>query len=678
MKYSTVTGEKTFYDDSNSPLRGNKINAIAVDEKGNKWIGTEKNLIEYNNNGWIVYNTSNSGIPGNLIFSILPAGKYIWFGTNNGVARFDGKVWNIYNSSNSDLKNNSVYKLASDRQGNLFAGTYGGLYKYNGKIWNKIYDDEVDALAVDTIGNAWVGTIHKGLTVTNGKTDTLYNPNNSTVSTGVMDVYIDKSNIVWVGTQAGGLSKFDGSKWTHYISTNSSIPSDYVDNIVVDNNNLLWFGAMWRVIRFDGSNWQTISADNSNFVGGYAYQMALDTSGTAWFNFNGVTSFDGTKWRNINSSNSEVPWSTVNAIFSDRRGNLWVSAGTESGRFNGTKWYHVDNFPSANVYLPDGKGNILLISSNQLYKFNGNSTVPLSARSVSRIAVDSNGYYWAWTDSGLVKFDGANTKLFGISDLQLPSTEIKDMEIDKFNNIWFITNVYVYDPPYNSYSYNALSKFDGKTSTIYSGFPNSINQIRPVAGNSMWITAPGYGLIEFDGENKIIYTPDNSGLISTDIKTFGIDKNNNKWIGQSKCLSIFNENGVVFNTPNLPDDDSTSTDTTKSDSTSQDTTASDAVLIPKELYLSQNYPNPFNPSTVIKYQLPVAGRVELTVYDILGNEVAVLVDKYQNAGSYQIVFNTQQTQTCLPDRQATNLFQAAFIFMDFVREISRSLKRCCI
>ncbi|MBK9096827.1 MAG: T9SS type A sorting domain-containing protein [bacterium] len=56
--------------------------------------------------------------------------------------------------------------------------------------------------------------------------------------------------------------------------------------------------------------------------------------------------------------------------------------------------------------------------------------------------------------------------------------------------------------------------------------------------------------------------------------------------------------------------------------------------------LYQNYPNPFNPNTVISYQLPINGKVTLKVYDVLGNEIAVLVDEYKPAGNYEVEFNT--------------------------------------
>jgi hypothetical protein len=55
--------------------------------------------------------------------------------------------------------------------------------------------------------------------------------------------------------------------------------------------------------------------------------------------------------------------------------------------------------------------------------------------------------------------------------------------------------------------------------------------------------------------------------------------------------------------------------------------------------LAQNYPNPFNPATIINYQIPVEGQVSLKVYDMLGNEVATLVNEMKTAGEYQVDFN---------------------------------------
>ncbi len=61
--------------------------------------------------------------------------------------------------------------------------------------------------------------------------------------------------------------------------------------------------------------------------------------------------------------------------------------------------------------------------------------------------------------------------------------------------------------------------------------------------------------------------------------------------------------------------------------------------IPTEFSLSQNFPNPFNPSTKISWQSPIGSWQTLKMYDILGNEIATLVDEYKPAGRYEIEFN---------------------------------------
>lgn len=60
---------------------------------------------------------------------------------------------------------------------------------------------------------------------------------------------------------------------------------------------------------------------------------------------------------------------------------------------------------------------------------------------------------------------------------------------------------------------------------------------------------------------------------------------------------------------------------------------------PKEYFLFDNYPNPFNPTTNIQYSIPSNELVTLKVYDILGREVATLVNESKTAGSYSVNFN---------------------------------------
>ena len=93
--------------------------------------------------------------------------------------------------------------------------------------------------------------------------------------------------------------------------------------------------------------------------------------------------------------------------------------------------------------------------------------------------------------------------------------------------------------------------------------------------------------------------------------------------------------GMYNNLPNIPF-------ILKSDSLNVFVTdVADDVITVKGFSLSQNYPNPFNPSTKINYQIQLASKVSLKVFDVLGNEVATLVDENKSAGNYEVDFVAQ-------------------------------------
>ena len=67
--------------------------------------------------------------------------------------------------------------------------------------------------------------------------------------------------------------------------------------------------------------------------------------------------------------------------------------------------------------------------------------------------------------------------------------------------------------------------------------------------------------------------------------------------------------------------------------------ASEKPLLPSAFELDQNYPNPFNPETSIHFALPTMARVQLVVYNVLGQQVAVLVDGEYPAGDHRVTWN---------------------------------------
>lgn len=69
--------------------------------------------------------------------------------------------------------------------------------------------------------------------------------------------------------------------------------------------------------------------------------------------------------------------------------------------------------------------------------------------------------------------------------------------------------------------------------------------------------------------------------------------------------------------------------------------------LPESFVLYQNYPNPFNPSTTIKFNLPQQGKVTLSIFNILGQKVATLIDEIKDAGQYKVLFNAASAGTNL-------------------------------
>ncbi|MBA7602157.1 Ycf48-like protein [subsurface metagenome] len=96
----------------------------------------------------------------------------------------------------------------------------------------------------------------------------------------------------------------------------------------------------------------------------------------------------------------------------------------------------------------------------------------------------------------------------------------------------------------------------------------------------------------------------------------------------------------------------------------------DPPIIPSAFILDQNYPNPFNPVTTIRFGLPDAVRTRLLVYDLLGREVAHLVDRDMTAGYHQVIWDGR---TASGREVPTGLYIARLVTPEFTKSIKMVL-----
>jgi hypothetical protein len=92
-----------------------------------------------------------------------------------------------------------------------------------------------------------------------------------------------------------------------------------------------------------------------------------------------------------------------------------------------------------------------------------------------------------------------------------------------------------------------------------------------------------------------------------------------------------------------------------------------AVAAPERFELFQNYPNPFNPTTTISYQLPVASCISLKIFNLLGQEVATLVEGEQLAGLHQATWEARGIAS------GVYVYQLVARFSDGSRSVSRRM-----
>ncbi|MGE5811347.1 MAG: T9SS type A sorting domain-containing protein [Ignavibacteria bacterium] len=179
--------------------------------------------------------------------------------------------------------------------------------------------------------------------------------------------------------------------------------------------------------------------------------------------------------------------------------------------------------------------------------------------------------------------------------------------------------------PENMPNYGGQNFFAGYELNIF--YPNGMN--------GMWGSGYGGGMMGF-GNNmnfQFHYTDEQLSYynMSEDhIKIMAWNSQMNNWQ---------NINGTIDKQNNLIKFSTNTVSNYFALSSQSVTTVENNGNVPSKFALEQNYPNPFNPATTIKYSIPVSEFVRVKIYDVLGKEIATLVNREQAAGSYKVEFD---------------------------------------
>ncbi len=277
-----------------------------------------------------VLDTTNSGIPSNLVASMLfDSNDHLWVGTNTkGIGHFDGTNWAYYNAGNTPgLLSNYINDIKEHPNGDMYFGTGLGITVKSGNTWT----------TYDTSNFSYY---------TSG---TYYNP---------YQIYVqfDSQGDAYTVTHGGNpnvirVYKFDGTSWTMlHEDTAQVIPSTYryPRDFIIDNNDHIWVKNGYR---FDGSNWTEVP--RPSVLGDYYESgIAIDTNGIVWTtleNLNTVktaiaVSHNGanyTLYDSVRSSSSFLTWDMFVSV-DPNTNHVWyanMNAGTTHRWFDGSVWH---------------------------------------------------------------------------------------------------------------------------------------------------------------------------------------------------------------------------------------------------------------------------------------------------------------------------------------------------
>lgn len=606
--------------------------AVVPGVSGNDGImaGTNSGLFLSSDGGrsWVSFNgnlppSGPYGTPS--VASLLIVDTNIYAGTGSGIylSTNGGLSWTVEDSGLSD---SSIDCLAAG-DSDIFAGTFSGVFVStdHGRHWTLGHNgitsyDHVGALAAmgnrifaGTDGAAYVST------------------DNGTTWTKVLDNYVtsfavDGSDIYAGLANAGvAVSRDSGRTWSQLGLTNV-----FVQTLAVRTDRsgqpIILAGTANGVYSYTGrgSTWQAEGIANP-------YVMCLATAGTDLFaGTNGgifVSTDEGASWTNSGPDSLQHPIGALAAYGDDvfaAPGGRGIFRSTDGG----LNWTAVDSG------LPGSSVTAIAVVGSTLYAGLAGPVIVIAGSSAERALTSNLGVYsstdfgasWHMANSGLPA--ATVTGIAGNNSILFAQTQGGLFRSTDGGASWTYANNEFVAPGLNTVTVGSYAVYAG---TVAGGILVSTD------GGVNWSRSDS-GLADKDirsileyGRNVFAATQSGKVFLSTDQAM--------SWSPVDSGLTAAEVDGLTILDGRLFAATAGAGVWSRPLSEMPLGIDIDSAGVPTSYLLSQNYPNPFNPTTVIRFVGRSSGSVSLKVYDVLGREVATLVDGRESAGTHSVVFN---------------------------------------
>ncbi len=436
-------------------LSQNSVNAIAQDEQGYIWIGTQEGLNRFDGHDTLLFERDafdTTSLSHNWIWSLMiDSNKELWIGTDGGgINIYDDKnetfrtIHHDPNNANT-ISSNRTSALFQDANGDYWVGTVtSGLNRIDGEtgrvtrymhdpaVPNSLPHNSVLTIYEDTRDRLWIGTDGGGLArfdrttnsfVRHQRSDSEYSLSNNTVAA----ILEDRDGWLWVGTRDGGLNKLDTEtgkfqRYLHSADDPTSLSNNIVQNIMQDRDGTLWIATdrglnEWHPERNGFARYYSKDNDSSSLSDNRLTTLFQSTDGVLWVgSFLGVNkwNFLSDAFTHYRKEDGALGADVVTSIAESSIGDLWI--GTYGGGIT-----RIDR----------------LAGKVSIYRKDDLDPDSLGDNRVMALFIDDKDIVWAGTRSqGLNRLDPQTGTVERITQPTLSSNRISAVYGDPDGTLW--------------------------------------------------------------------------------------------------------------------------------------------------------------------------------------------------------------------------------------------------
>ena len=646
-----------------TPLPSEYVNDIEFAAGGVVWIATDQGLVKKDGESWTVFDSFNSPLFHDVVRSIdLDSDGHVWMNNTRvtgglaGIFEFDGVSWRSF-AVPTELPWEDPWRslggLVVDRDDHVWVShdNLTGVAEFDGSSWT-LHGDGVavfSGMAQDLFGNIWLLTaadLGYAFFKFDGTVFTSYSwVNTPFAQTSITRLSVDDTGAIFVGNWMGQVIKSTdaGATWSSFTTVTSFVTSIAHDPLTSD----VWIGSQGAVHHHDasGTRIKALNSYNTGMPHYFVDYMSNDRSGFFWVatGEGGLSRFDGERWRNWgnhNAGSEPYPFAgneQMGGAYEDRNGMIWMGGNgiarwdPATGEFTG--FWNWENNPGMGTELfpffaEDAAGQLFAVTDDgYVFRFDGSLWVfdPVEVHTATDIAgmlADSQGNVWIAAWAVLHKWDGASWTRVGDSWPLFDMGGINVFTIAPNDDIWMGTN-------------QGLLRWDGAGLTVIdtANSPLPSQEVRGIdfrddglIGLSTSDFGPhtpfpnGVALIEGDISNPAnwsVFHYEDSPLPHYQLGRVAFDSRGDLWVNAvSEGAAVLLVGGVV--------------------------TAVDEPQTPRARTgpsLLAPVPNPFNPRTTIRYELPSAELVEITLFNLMGRKLRTLVQRPMPAGRNSVAWD---------------------------------------